>query len=126
MSKGRRRITVGSAKAKGRRLQKWVCKRISELTGLPWGKDEPIESRPMGQSGPDVRLDREAKKVFPFAVECKYCERWSIPSWVGQARENVSEGMDWLLFVRRNRFPTIVILDAEVFFRILEKRIAKR
>ena len=40
-----------SAKAKGRTLQQWICKKISEFTGFPCGKDCPIESRPMGQSG---------------------------------------------------------------------------
>ena len=115
------RIRVSSAKAKGRRLQQWVCERVSGLTGLPWGADRPIESRPMGQAGSDIRLDREAAELFPFAVECKYQETWSVPAWVKQARKNTPEGRDWLLFMKRNRFDPVVVLDAEVFFEILAK-----
>jgi len=82
----------GSAKAKGRSLQRWVCKKIAELTGFEWGKDRPIESRPMGQSGADVRLESQVLDIFPFSVECKFQERWSVPKWIAQAKANEAEG----------------------------------
>lgn len=113
-------IKTSSAKAKGRRLQQWVCKKISEFTRLPWGQDQPIESRAMGQPGPDVRLDNEAKKLFPFMVECKYQETWQIPAWIKQCRVNTLEKMDWLLFVKKNHISPIVIMDAETFFRLIK------
>jgi hypothetical protein len=115
------RITIASAKAKGRNLQKWVAEKISELTGLPHGKDCPIESRPMGQSGTDVRLDNQAKALFPFAVECKAQESWSVHGWVEQAEKNASVTEPWILFCKRSRKPPVVIMDAEVFFEILRK-----
>jgi len=108
-----------SAKAKGRTLQKWACEKIAEVTGLEWGKDKPIESRPMSQSGVDVRLDREALAKFPFNVECKFQERWSIPKWIEQAKANKTDGTNWLLICKQSRKPPVVILDAEVFFRII-------
>lgn len=74
----------------------------------------------MGQAGSDIRLDREAAELFPFAVECKYQETWSVPNWIRQARKNTPEGMNWLLFMKRNRFRPVVVLDARVFFDILE------
>ena len=120
------RIKVSSAKAKGRNLQKWVCEQISKLTGIPWSsngkEDAPISSRPMGQSGTDVRLESHVKKLFPFSVECKWCESWSVPSWIEQAKENQEKGTEWLLFCKRSRHSTIVILDAEVFFKLLEEK----
>ena len=64
-----RKISIASAKDKGRRLQKWVCEKISEITGFEHGSDgddKPIESRGGGQSGVDVRLEPEVKKLFPF------------------------------------------------------------
>ena len=115
----KKRISVHSAKAKGRRLQQWVMRKISELTGIPCGKDELIASREMGQSGTDVRLIGKAQKMFPFSVECKYQETWSIPAWIKQAKENRKSGTNWLLFVKKNQHEEIVVLDANVFFDLL-------
>ncbi len=110
-----------SAKAKGRTLQQWVCKKIAELTGFEHGKDKPIESRPMGQSGPDVRLESAVLVKFPFSVECKFQERWSVPKWVEQAKANEAKGTSWLLVCKQSRKPPVVILEADVFFDILKK-----
>lgn len=121
----KKKITPQSAKGKGRRLQQWVCKKISELTGYEWGSsgtDCPIESRPMGQSGADVRMESQVRKLFPFSVECKYQETWHIPAWIRQAKENKNKNDDWLLVVRKNRHDPIIIMDAKRFFEILNKR----
>lgn len=118
------KITRRAAKAKGRRLQTWVCEKISELTGYEWGRsgeDQPIESRPMGQSGVDVRMESQVRAVFPFSVECKSRETWTIPTWIKHAQENCTEDTDWLLFCKKSKESQIVILDAEAFFRILNK-----
>lgn len=116
------RISVQSAKAKGRRLQQWAMRKISELTGIPCGKDELIASREMGQSGTDVRLIGKAQKMFPFSVECKYQETWSIPAWIKQAKENRKSGTNWLLFVKKNQHEEIVILNAKIFFKLLANK----
>ena len=116
-----RKITRASAKDKGRRLQQTVCQKISELTGLPWGKDEPIESRPMGQTGVDVRLEMKARELFPFSVECKYQEQWSVPEWIRQASTNEMKDTDWLLVVKRSHSPPICIIDLHAFFALLNR-----
>ena len=118
----KKRITVASAKAKGRNLQKLVAQKISELTGFEWGKDKPIESRPMGQSGTDVRLESSVLKVFPFSVECKAQEKWSIHEFLKQAKENTLDNTDWLLVVKRSREKPIAIIDLDVFFKILNRK----
>ncbi len=114
-------ISRSSAKAKGRSLQQWACKQISELIDLPWGKDEMIASREASQSGTDVRLVGKAKELFPFSVECKYQETWGVPAWIKQAKDNQEKGTDWLLIARKNRMSPIVIMDAERFFKLLKK-----
>lgn len=116
---GKKRITTQSAKAKGRSLQQWVCQKISELTGFQWGQDKPIESRGMGQSGVDVRLEEEVLKVFPFSIECKWQEAWSVPAWIEQAKNNQKPNTDWLLVCKKNRQSPVVILDADVFFSLM-------
>lgn len=114
-------ISVASRKAKGRKLQNWVAEKISKLTGYTWGKDEMIAPREMGQSGTDVRLVADAKNAFPYSVECKNCESWSFPEWIKQAKSNQENSTDWLLFVKKNNHEEIVVLDAEVFFDILNR-----
>lgn len=118
---GKKRISVQSAKAKGRKAQQWIMRKISELTGIPCGQDEMIASREMGQSGTDIRLIGEAQKLFPFSVECKWQETWSIPAWIKQAKENKKKGTDWLLLAKKNRHEYVVVLDAEAFFSLLPK-----
>lgn len=121
MIRKKKRISTSSAKAKGRTLQQWTCQKISELTGLPWGPDECIASREGSQNGTDVRLVGEVKKQFPFSVECKWQESWSIPAWIEQAKNNQEPGMDWLLVVKKSRTKPIIIMDAERFFDLLNK-----
>lgn len=114
-------IKTSSAKAKGRKLQQWMARKIAELIGMEYGKDCPVESRPMGQTGVDVRLEKEALKRFPFSVECKAQENWSIPAWIEQARGNTLPGTDWLLVAKKSRNSAIVVMEADTFFRIMEE-----
>jgi hypothetical protein len=118
----RKRIKVSSAKAKGRALQQWACEQISQLLGVPWGKDEDVVSRGMGQSGVDVKLSKAVRHLFPYDVECKAQESWALPQWIRQAKQNNTEpGRHWLLVVKRSREKAVVVIDAEVFFDLLRK-----
>ena len=56
MPKKKKPISIASRKAKARKCQQWAAKKISDLIGLPWGSEEQIARREMGQSGVDVRL----------------------------------------------------------------------
>ena len=120
MSK-KKRISVQAGKAKGRRLQQWAANMISMITRIPWGKDELIASREMGQSGVDVRLIGTAKQMFPFSVECKNQEKWAIHEWIKQARENQMDDTTWLLIAKRNHTTPVVVMDAEKFFQLWDK-----
>jgi hypothetical protein len=99
-----------------------VAKKISELTGIPYGKDELIESREMGQSGVDIKLIGEARIKFPYSVECKAQETWSVHSWIEQAQENKMPGTDWLLVSKKSGKPPVAIMDLDTFFRLLQSR----
>ena len=124
--KKKQRISVSSAKAKARRLQNWAAEKISGLLGLPWGYDEMIAPREMGQSGVDVRLVGEALDRFPWSVECKNQETWSVHSWIEQAQKNVIPDTQWLLICARNNKKPVVILDGEVFFQLLSLKRGKK
>jgi hypothetical protein len=115
------RITRASAKDRARVLQKWVCEKISDITGHPWGPDEVISSRPMGQAGTDVRLSGLVRRVIPLAIECKNQETWDLPGWIRQAKQNIAEDLlTWALFIKKNRHEEIVVLDAQFFFAVWE------
>ena len=118
--KSQKPISVRSRKNKGRKLQNWVAEKISNILNIPWGKDELISSRAMGQSGIDVPLRGEALELFPFSIECSNSEKWAVHQKIKQARSNRKEGTDWLLFFKRNNEKPVVLLDAEVFFGIYE------
>lgn len=125
-------ISIAARKSKGRLLQQWVAEKISKLLGIPWGPDELISSRPMGQAGTDVCLIGEAKKRFPFSIEVKRQEKLALPSWIKQAESNQIKGTNWLLIYKRSREKPVVVMDAEVFFKIqkelikLKEKLARR
>lgn len=119
-------MKTSSAKAKGRTFQQWVAKRFSDITGIPCGKDELIESREMGQDGCDIKFYGLAAELLPFSVECKRQESLSVPAWVRQARKNTKPGTSFLLFFRRSREQPLVVMDAEDFFALYGSIIAKK
>jgi len=114
-------ISVAARKAKGRKLQKIIAERISKLLDISCGKDELIESRESSQNGVDVKLIGKARELFPFSIECKNQEKWSILSWIKQAKANQLPNTDWLLFIKKNNIDPLVIVDIEVFFKLMEK-----
>jgi len=118
-------MKVASAKNKGRLFQQWVAKRISSILDIPYGIDESIRSREGGQAGTDVVLIGEAKNLFPFCIECKRVEKFSIPAWIKQAKVNAT-GDNWLLFCKKSREKPIVIMDADAFFDIIKENIVWR
>lgn len=108
-------------KAKGRKLQQWVAKQISELLDIPWGKDELIESRQMSQAGVDIILRGETKKLFPYSIECKSGTTISWMDAVRQARKNKKEGQEWLLFLNHPDFTyPVMMMDSRYFFNVFK------
>jgi len=113
-------MKTSSAKAKGRRLQQWVMEQIADMLNMECGPDKLIASREMGQSGTDVRLIDKALKMFPFSVECKNQEKWSVHKWIEQAKSNQEEGTDWIIFASRNRQKPVIIMDADRFLDLYD------
>lgn len=112
---------AANAKARGRGLQQKVAKDFAKMTGLSYGKDEMIASREMGQSGTDVRLIGDAKRLLDVAVECKACETWSPHGWIKQATANLEGMSDWIVICRRpgERKP-VCLMSAGYFRKLVE------
>jgi len=116
--------TVQSNKAKGRNLQKWVCERLSFISGIPWGREDEkeIQSRPMGQQGVDIILRGEAAKRFPFSFECKSGESFQLVQTVFQARNNQVKKRPWIIIHRRKKFKNpLVMMDWTTFEWLLSQ-----
>jgi hypothetical protein len=117
----KKRISVASAKAKGRDLQNWVGKQISDLICLPFGADCEVAGREMGQNGVDIRLVGDALHRFPYSVECKNCEQWDIHQWTLQAKSNLIPNTNWILFIKKNRVKPIVVLEQVLFENLVSQ-----
>ena len=100
-----------SAKAKGRRLQQWIRDQLIEHLMV---SEEDVESRSMGASGEDLIMAKEARRKFPYSIECKNQEKINVWSAYDQATEN-SGNYTPIVVIKRNRSKPLVVIDAESF-----------
>ncbi len=108
-----------SAKNKGKRLQNKVRDLILEkFTQL---EEDDVRSTTMGDSGEDVLLSPVARKLFPFAVECKNQEKLNIWSSLEQAEDNAGKHIPLLVF-KRNRSKTYISMEINDLIKILNDK----
>jgi hypothetical protein len=108
-----------SAKAKGRRFQTEVRDLI--LESFPILEPDDVKGAIMGESGEDVKLSPAARKLFPYAVECKNTEKLNIWSALEQSAANAKNAAVPLVFFKRNRSKSYVAMEAEHFFELLKQ-----
>lgn len=122
LMKAREGIKRKTAKSKGLGFQFWCAELIARVTGRPWvqgADDSEIFSRLSGQSGTDIGLRGEAKKLFPFAVECKNTETFSITAVMEQAKANATPEMPALIFHKNKALAEpVVVMEASTFERL--------
>ena len=106
-----------SAKNKGKRLQN----SFRDLLLETFNQLEPddIRSAIMGESGEDIKLSPAARKLIPYAFECKNQEKLNIWSSLEQAEENAQKGKPILIF-KRNRSKTYAVLQLEDFIELIK------
>jgi len=110
-------MKTSSAKAKGRKFQQWVRDLI--LLTFPQLEPDDVRSTGMGQSGEDIQLSPAAKKLVPWAIECKCQEKLSIWASWEQATANAGK-MHPVLFFTRNRSPKLAVVEAEYLMELLK------
>lgn len=106
-----------SCKAKGRRHQQRVRRKILDTFGL---KEDDISSRSMGAGGEDLLLSPKAREYFPFSVECKNSEKVSIWSWWEQAQSNAQYKP--LLVFKRNNSQDLAVLRFDDLLELLKEK----
>jgi len=100
--------TPRSRKQKGKSFQNRIRDDIISRLSIDPGD---IQSTGMGQAGCDLYLSPEARKWFPYAVECKNQEKVSLWSWWDQCVANASkEDLAPLLLIRRSRTEPLAVL----------------
>ncbi len=102
-----------SAKAKGRRLQQWTRDQLIEHLMI---SDEDVESRSMGAGGEDLIMAKEARRKFPYSIECKNVEKVNVWEAMEQAKANAKKG-EPLVIIKRNNSKPLAIVDAEFFIK---------
>ena len=108
-------MKTSSAKAKGRKLQQDVRDMLLEHSeGLT---TDDIRSTSMGAPGEDILFSTAAREAFPWTVEVKAQEKLNVWSAYEQAEENNPGDYEPIVFFKRNRSKTFVMLDAEYFVR---------
>ena len=108
-----------SAKNKGKRLQNSVRDILLETFKEQLEPDD-IKSTTMGESGEDIQLSPAARKIIPFAFECKNQEKLNIWSSLEQAEDN-SNGHVPLLIFKRNRTKTYAVLEFDKLLELLDE-----
>jgi len=109
-------MNTRSRKNKGKNLQNKIRDILIDEFGLT---EEDVKSTTMGESGVDVQLSKEAKKVFPFSIECKNQEKLNVWSSMNQAESNKGDLMPLLVF-KRNRTKTYCMLEFEDLIKIMK------
>ena len=106
-----------SAKAKGRKLQKWMRELLIEKLDI---HPEDIESRSMGAGGEDLIMARAAREKFPMSVECKNQEKVNVWESYKQAEDN-SKDYEPVVVIKRNNSQPLVLVDSEYFVSMFKK-----
>ena len=82
-------MKTSSCKAKGRKLQQYVAKKIQEKFDLP---ETDVVSRPMGSSGVDLMMSERALAMLPVSIECKNTKTFPSLAALRQSENNSYEG----------------------------------
>jgi hypothetical protein len=126
--RAQRRTQVASNKEKGRNLQKWVCDKVAMLLGISWDNQDDesqIASRQMGQHGVDLILRGDAKRRFPWDIECKASKELRIADAVKQAEANTGEGRFGAVVYRQTGVDPVVVLSWRTFEELNRRFILK-
>lgn len=110
------RISVASAKAKGRKLQQTV--RDAILTAFPSLQPDDVRSCAMGSQGEDIQLSPTARALFPYSVECKARKSIGLVyDALDQARTQNTHTP--LAVVKADRKKPLVVIELDAFMALL-------
>lgn len=116
------RITVASAKQKGRKAQQEVRDSLLEHIYSPAGLTiDDVVSRSLGANGEDICLSSTAKSVLDICIEVKNCEKLNVPKTLLDHHKKYESSQSLkVLAHRRNRSPMLATLLWSDLIRLLK------
>jgi len=118
-------MKTASAKAKGRNLQKFVAKKITEIFRL---REGDVESCSMGAGGVDIKLSPAARDKFPFSIECKSTKKFPSLSALVQSENNAyEETLSGVVWKPPGKSPelSLIYFDLDDFIKFWNKIVVK-
>lgn len=106
-----------SAKQKGRAFQQWIRDKILET--FPTLKPDDVRNTSSGAQGEDVQLSPAARELFPYQIEAKNLAKIAVYKFYEQAQTHGEH--EPLVFIKQNRSKPLVLMDAEAFFKLVNK-----
>ena len=107
-----------SRKAKGRRLQNHVAKRL--LRTFPHLKKKDVATVENYAPGPDIILSKVGKKLVPYQFECKNQQKMkTVYDFYKQASKNCGRQEPCLIMKMNTRKP-LVVIDFEHFLELIK------
>jgi hypothetical protein len=119
MPKGK--ISVQSAKAKGRRLQQLVRDKLRSLSSN--FREGDIESRGMGQSGEDIILSPHARDLLPLSIECKSYAKFAVYSIIDQCKANCPSDCEPVVVLKADHKKPVAVIDLDYYIKLESYRI---
>lgn len=109
-----------TAKAKGRLGQQEIRDRL--LKEFPEFEPDDIKSTIMGDTGADIQLSPAARRKLNIAAEVKRRKSAgkTFYDFLEQARGHVSKGEDPVVFFRADRKEWLVIIDLDLYIKMLK------
>tara|TARA_Y100001970_G_scaffold157335_1_gene192497 strand:- start:780 stop:1133 length:354 start_codon:yes stop_codon:yes gene_type:complete len=114
-------MNTATRKAKGKRLQKYVCNLILKYYSILNNQD--VKSIRMGRKGEDVQLSDKAKKLIPYSIECKNQEKMKYLWEAYEQATSNSNNLEPMVVLKINQKKPLVLIDAEHFFKLQSKTI---
>lgn len=111
-------MTPQAAKAKGRRLQKYVAAKILEF--FPHLTTRDVASTSMGANGVDVKLSQAAYDCVPLSIECKNREinKAMLDAWKQADQKDLSTP---IFVLTANNSPILALIDLDTLLNLYKE-----
>jgi len=113
------KMTPTTKKRKGAHLQNLVRDKI--LKAFPHLKPNDIVTAKNGQSGPDLKLSKVARRLVGVNFECKHQNKLStVYSWYSQASKGQHKLIGCVVMKKNSRKP-LAVIDLDDFFKLIKE-----
>ena len=85
--KARKRITPSSAKQKGKIFEDQIAEMLRSFLGMP---ETDIKRARAGNRESDIQFSDEARRRFPYHIECKNSRTAQVPAWIRQMEADLA------------------------------------